>query len=70
MIDQNKLHTREGAHALARRIEAYWAARGWRVHCWVVEAGYDASHRSARYDVRSDLVDGLPPTHQAPGRAA
>ena len=53
-------HTHTGAAALAKRIQAYWAERGYLVQTWVIEGRYDPAHRSSRYDVRSDLVDGLP----------
>lgn len=58
-------HTHTGAAALAKRIQAYWAERGYAVQAWVVESCYDPAHRSSRFDVRSDLVDGLPRNRRA-----
>ena len=55
-----RTHTLAGATALANRIQAYWAERGYLVQTWVIEGRYDPAHRSSRYDVRSDLIDGLP----------
>lgn len=52
--------TQEGALTLKARIEAYWAARGHQIMVGVAGAGFDAAVRAARYDVRSNLVNGLP----------
>jgi len=52
--------TKEGAAALKGRIEAYWRERGYEVVVKLVDAGFAAAMRSARIDVRSDMVNGLP----------
>lgn len=52
--------SRDGAKRLAARIEAYWAERGYAVQTQLRDAGFVASMRSARSDVRSDLVNGMP----------
>ena len=52
--------TREGAERLKEKIEAYWAERGHDVKVNLVQAGFLASMRSARTDVRSNLVNGVP----------
>ena len=52
--------TREGAERLKEQIEAYWAERGHTVKVNLVQAGFLASMRSARTDVRSNLVNGVP----------
>ena len=49
----NSFGTREGADTIARRIEAYWANRGFRVKARVERAGTGIV-------IRSDMVDGLP----------
>lgn len=52
--------TREGAQRLAEKIEAYWRERGHVVQARTVDAGFAPAMRSARTDVRSDLVNGWP----------
>jgi hypothetical protein len=52
---------RQGAAELKARIEEYWRKRGFEVQVVLVEAPFSAAIRSARYDVRSELIDGLPP---------
>jgi hypothetical protein len=49
-----------GANELKARIEAYWRARGHEVQVMLIEAPFTQAIRSARYDVRSELVNGLP----------
>jgi hypothetical protein len=49
-----------GAEVLAARITAYWRERGYEVNCTIHEQMYVVAMRSARYDVRSDMVNGLP----------
>jgi hypothetical protein len=50
----------EGARRLKQRIEDYWRERGCAVDVKLVEARFAAAMRSARTDVRSDMLDGLP----------
>ncbi len=50
----------DGARRLKQRIEEYWRERGYNVDIKLVEAGFVAAMRSARTDVRSDMVNGLP----------
>ncbi len=50
----------DGARRLKQRIEEYWRERGYEVEVKLVEAGFVAAMRSARTDVRSDMVNGLP----------
>jgi len=52
--------TREGAERLKDQIEAYWAERGHDVRVNLVSGGFLASMRSARTDVRSNLINGVP----------
>jgi hypothetical protein len=49
-----------GALRLKERIEAYWRERGASVTVQIVAAGYVVAMRSARFDVRSDMLNGLP----------
>ena len=52
--------TREGAERLKKQIEDYWAERGREVNINLVNAGFLASMRSARTDVRSNMINGIP----------
>lgn len=56
----NDLCTPEGARRLKQRIEAYWADRGYDVNIELVDAGFMPAMRSARTDVRSNMVNGMP----------
>lgn len=50
----------EGAKRLREKINAYWAERGYEVDVDLVEAGFVPAMRSARTDVRSNMVNGMP----------
>lgn len=50
----------DGAKDLKRRIEEYWASRGFDVEVKLVDGAFMAAMRSARTDVRSDMVNGMP----------
>ena len=52
--------TRDGAERLKAQIEAYWAERGKDVKINLVQAGFLPSMRSARTDVRSNMINGVP----------
>lgn len=52
--------TREGAERIKQQIEDYWAERGRKVNINLVKGGFLASMRSARTDVRSNMVNGIP----------
>lgn len=49
-----------GAENLARRIREYWRERGHEVQVDVQEKPFTSATRSIRYDVRSNLVNGMP----------
>lgn len=53
--------SREGAEALADQINAYWRARGYEVYAHAQEVGFHPAIRERRFDIRSGLVNGLPP---------
>lgn len=57
---KNDFCTREGAERLKDKIEAYWAERGHDVRINLVQGGFLASMRSARTDVRSNMINGVP----------
>jgi hypothetical protein len=52
--------SREGAMALKEKIEAYWRERGQNVMIALHNVGFHPAIRAARYDVRSDMVNGMP----------
>ncbi|MFT3729316.1 MAG: hypothetical protein QM759_15945 [Terricaulis sp.] len=57
--------SREGALALKAKIEAYWRERGHDVMIALNNVGFHPAIRAARYDVRSDMVNGKPRTSSA-----
>ena len=52
--------TKDGAVRIKEQIENYWAERGKDVRVDLVQGGFLASMRSARTDVRSNMVNGVP----------
>ena len=52
--------SQQGAFALKAMIEAHWAERGQRVVVALHNVGFHPAIRAARFDVRSDMVDGKP----------
>ena len=59
-VGQADYTCQDGAKELKARIEAFWRARGHEVQVMLVEAPFTQAIRAARYDVRSELVNGLP----------
>ncbi|MEM9667280.1 MAG: hypothetical protein AAF950_00015 [Pseudomonadota bacterium] len=52
--------TEDGAKRLKQKIEQYWTERGYEVDVDLVDACFIAAMRSARTDVRSNMVNGMP----------
>ena len=52
--------SRDGAAALKSKIEDYWRLRGQDVMLSLHNVGFHPAIRAARYDVRSDMVNGMP----------
>jgi len=52
--------SRSGAMALKAKIEAYWRERGQNVMIALHNVGFHPAIRAARYDVRSDMINGMP----------
>jgi len=50
----------EGAKRLREKIRDYWAERGYEVDVDLVDAGFVPAMRSARTDLRSNMVNGMP----------
>ncbi len=57
---ENDWCTHEGARRLKDRIEAYWREKGYSVEINLIDAGFMPAMRSARVDVRSDMLNGMP----------
>lgn len=55
----------EGAQRLREKIREYWAERGYDVDVDLVDSGFVAAMRSARTDVRSNMVNGMPRRRRA-----
>lgn len=51
---------RDGASRLAARIEDFWRKRGFDVAVEMREERFVATMRSARTDLRSDMINGMP----------
>ncbi|MEZ5921461.1 MAG: hypothetical protein R3C60_08935 [Parvularculaceae bacterium] len=54
------LCTDMGAARLAAKIEEFWRKKGFDVHVEMRPEGFVSTMRSARTDVRSDMVNGMP----------
>jgi hypothetical protein len=52
--------TRDGANRLANQIKEFWRKRGFDVDLEMREEGFVSTMRSARTDLRSDMVNGMP----------
>lgn len=50
----------DGASRLATRIQEFWRKRGFDVVVEMKEEGFVSTMRSARTDVRSDMINGMP----------
>ena len=50
----------EGAKRLKNKIEQYWSERGFDVNVDLVDACFIAAMRSARTDIRSNMLNGMP----------
>lgn len=61
--------SRDGATALKEKIEAYWRARGQEVSIALHNVGFHPAIRAARFDVRSDMVNGMPRGVPGPKRS-
>lgn len=50
-----------GAKELLKRIKAHWASKGYEVDGYIVDCGFHEKVRAARYEVRTNLINGMPP---------
>lgn len=52
--------TNDGATRLAAKIQEFWRKKGFDVEVDLKAEGFVSTMRSARTDVRSDMVNGMP----------
>lgn len=62
--------SREGASQLAIKIREFWRKRGFDVSVDLRNEGFVATMRSARTDVRSDMINGMPRREMAVAEAS
>jgi hypothetical protein len=56
--------SRAGSEALAARIVKYWALQGYQIQAYVAEKPFNVAMRSVRWEVKTDLVNGLPSNYR------
>ena len=61
------LCNKDGANRLAQKIQDFWRKRGFDVVVEMKDEGFVSTMRSARTDVRSDMVNGMPTRNIAAG---
>lgn len=54
------LCTDDGAMRLALKIRDFWRKKGYDVDTETIAQGFVSTMRSARTDIRSDMVNGMP----------
>lgn len=54
------LCNRDGANRLAAKIQDFWRKRGFDVSVEMRDEGFVSTMRSARTDLRSDMINGMP----------
>lgn len=50
----------DGANRLESIIRDYWKKQGYEVDVRLVQEGFVSTMRSSRFDVRSNMVNGMP----------
>lgn len=50
----------DGAMRLAVKIQEFWRKKGYDVSTETIAQGFVSTMRSARTDIRSDMVNGMP----------
>lgn len=51
---------RDGAQRLAAKIQDFWRKRGFEVVVETKDEGFVSTMRSARTDIRSNMINGMP----------
>ncbi|WP_425409961.1 hypothetical protein [Hyphococcus sp.] len=54
------LCNRDGASRLAAKIQDFWRKRGFDVVVETKDEGFVSTMRSARTDIRSNMINGMP----------
>lgn len=54
------LCTEDGANEIKNRIQAYWNKRGENVDVRLKQSKFTPEMRTARVDVRSNMINGMP----------
>ena len=54
--------SKDGASRLQRMIADFWRKKGYEVDIELVNEGFVSTMRSARTDLRSNMVNGMPQT--------
>jgi len=54
---------RDGADRLASKIQDFWRKRGFDVVVEAKDEGFVSTMRSARTDLRSNMINGMPTRH-------
>ena len=55
----------DGATRLRNTIVEFWKKKGFEVDIELVNEGFVSTMRSARTDLRSNMVNGMPQVHNA-----
>lgn len=54
------LCSNDGASRLQSLIRDYWRKKGYDVEVQLVHEGFVSTMRSSRFDIRSNMVNGMP----------
>ncbi len=49
-----------GANRLKAIIEHYWSERGHKINVTILAMSFHPAMRSTRFDIRSDMINGMP----------
>lgn len=59
-VTMNDLCDRDGASRLAAKIKDFWRKKGFEVDVEMRDEGFVSTMRSARTDLRSNMINGMP----------
>ncbi len=60
VIEMTDLCDKDGANRLAAKIQDFWRKRGFDVVVEMKDEGFVSTMRSARTDLRSNMINGMP----------
>lgn len=52
--------TKKGAEVLKKRIEDFWKEQGYIVNVQIIQKEFNVKMRLARFELKSDLLNGRP----------